>query len=160
MVRVGIGAYGLWPSRETRIAARERGREISLKPALTWKSRIVQIKNVTVGEYVGYGLTYQATRTMRLAVVPVGYYEGYSRKLSGSGRALVKGQPVAVVGRVAMNMTMFDVTEVDAEEGDEIALLGRQGDAEVSAEEIAEKTGTIPYETLSRIHPNIPRVLV
>jgi alanine racemase len=160
MVRVGIGAYGIWPSRETRIAARERGREIVLTPALTWKSRIAQIKNVTVGEYVGYGLTYQAMRTMRLAVVPVGYYEGYDRKLSSSGRALVKGQPVSVVGRVAMNMTMFDVTEVEAEEGDEVVLIGRQGEAEVTAEEIAEKTGTIPYETLSRIHPFIPRVLV
>lgn len=160
MVRVGIGTYGIWPSRETRIAARERGQEISLTPALTWKSRIAQIKNVTVGEYVGYGLTYQATRTMRLAVVPVGYYEGYDRKLSSSGRALVRGQPVSVVGRVAMNMTMFDVTEVAAEEGDEVVLIGRQGDAEVPAEEIAEKTGTIPYETLSRIHPRIPRILV
>ncbi len=160
MVRVGIGAYGIWPSRETRIAARERGREIVLKSALTWKARIAQIKNVTAGEYVGYGLTYQATRTMRLAVVPLGYYEGYDRKLSSAGRALVRGQPVSVVGRVAMNMTMFDVTEVGAEEGDEVVLLGRQGEAEVSAEEIAEKTGTIPYETLSRIHPNIPRVLV
>jgi alanine racemase len=160
MVRVGIGAYGIWPSRETRIAARERGREISLRPALTWKSRIAQIKNVTVGEYVGYGLTYQATRTMRLAVVPVGYYEGYDRKLSSSGRAVVRGQTVAVVGRVAMNMTMFDVTEVEAEEGDEVVLIGRQGEAEIPAEEIAEKTGTIPYETLSRIHPSIPRILV
>lgn len=160
MVRVGIGAYGIWPSRETRIAARERGQEMTLKPVLTWKTRIVQVKNVPSGEYVGYGLTYQASRTIRLAVLPVGYYDGYDRKLSNSGRALVRGRSVPVVGRVAMNMMMLDVTEVGAEEGDEVVLLGRQGGAQVSAEEVAEKTGTIPYETLSRLHPSIPRVLV
>jgi alanine racemase len=126
----------------------------------TWKARLAQIKTVVAGDYVGYGLTFQAPRTMRLAVVPVGYYEGYDRKLSNSGRALVRGRSVPVVGRVAMNMMMVDVTEVGAEADDEVVLLGRQGDAVISADEIAEKTGTISYEVASRIHPDIPRVLV
>lgn len=157
MVRVGIGAYGVWPSRETQIAARERGRLIPLSPVLTWKARIAQVKPVNAGEYVGYGLTFRASRPMRLAVVPVGYYDGYDRKLSNSGHALVRGQRVPVVGRVAMNMTMLDVTETDAAADDEAVLLGQQGTSEIRVEEIAEKVGTIPYEVLARINPTLPR---
>ena len=88
MVRVGIGAYGVWPSRETQIAARERARMIEIAPVLTWKSRIAQVKTVDTGEHVGYGLTFQARRPTRLVLVPVGYYDGYNRRLSGRGRAL------------------------------------------------------------------------
>jgi alanine racemase len=157
MVRVGIGAYGIWPSRETQLAARERGRQISLGPVLTWKTRVVQVKNIQAGDYVGYGLTYQARRRMQVAVLPVGYYDGYARGLSNSARALIHGQHVPVVGRVMMNMTTLDVTDVGAQVDDEVVLLGRQGDAEIRAEEIAEKAGTIPYEVLARINPLIPR---
>ncbi len=160
MVRVGIGLYGIWPSRETRIAARERKREIELRPALAWKTRIAQLKTVAAGDFVGYGLTYRVSRNLRLAVMPVGYSDGYDRKLSNGGRALVRGRSVPVVGRVAMNMTMLDVTDTDAAENDEVTLIGRQGEAEITAEELAEKTGTIAYETLSRIHSTIPRALV
>jgi alanine racemase len=159
MVRVGIGLYGIWPSRETRLAARERKREVDLRPVLTWKTRIAQLKTVAAGDFVGYGLTYRASRNLRLAVIPVGYYDGYDRKLSNGGRALVRGRSVPVVGRVAMNMTMLDVTDTDASEDDEVVLVGRQGEAEITADELAEKTGTIAYETLSRIRPFIPRVL-
>ncbi len=159
MVRVGIGLYGIWPSRETRIAARERKREVELLPALTWKTRIAQIKAVAAGDFVGYGLTYRVSRNLRLAVIPVGYSDGYDRKLSNGGRALVRGRSVPVVGRVAMNMTMLDVTDTDAAENDEVVLIGRQGEAEITSDELAEKTGTIAYETLSRIHSAIPRVL-
>jgi alanine racemase len=158
MVRVGIGAYGIWPSRETQIAARERGRLLSLIPVLTWKTRVTQVKDVRAGEYVGYGLTYRAGRPMKLVVLPIGYYDGYDRKLSNSGRALIHGQPVPVVGRVAMNMTMLDVTDVGAELDDEVVLIGRQGNAEIRVEELAEKIGTISYEVVSRINPLIPRV--
>src|SRR6185436_19235666 len=115
MVRVGIGAYGIWPSRETQIAARERGRLLSLAPVLAWKTRVAQVKEVNAGDYVGYGLTYRAGRPMTLVVLPIGYYDGYDRKLSNSGRALIHGQPAALVGRVAMNMTMLDVTDIGAE---------------------------------------------
>jgi alanine racemase len=160
MARVGIGAYGIWPSRETRIAARASNREIDLTPVATWKARVAQVKTVVAGDYVGYGLTYQAPRSMRLAVVPVGYYEGFDRKLSNSGRGLVRGQSVPVTGRVAMNMMMLDITEAGAEVDDEVVLLGRQGDAEIPADEVAEKIGTISYEVVSRIHPSLPRILV
>jgi alanine racemase len=157
MVRLGIGTYGIWPSRETQIAARERGRLLSLAPILNWKTRVAQVKHVKAGEYVGYGLTYQASRPMKLVVLPIGYYDGYDRKLSNSGRALIHGQTANVVGRIAMNMTMLDVTDVGAELDDEVVLIGRQGNAEIRVEELAEKIGTIPYEVLARINPLIPR---
>jgi alanine racemase len=157
MVRIGVGLYGLWPSRETQIAARERGRRLALAPALTWKTRVAQVKEVNAGEYVGYGLTYRASRPMKLVVLPIGYYDGYDRKLSNSGRALIHGQPASLVGRVAMNMTMLDVTDIGAELDDEVVLIGRQGNAEIRVEELAEKIGTISYEVVARINPLIPR---
>jgi len=159
MVRIGIGTYGVWPSRETQLAARERGRKPALQPVLEWKTRVVQVKDVRTGDYVGYGLTYRASRPMKLVVLPIGYYDGYDRKLSNSGRALIHGQPASVVGRVAMNMTMVDVTDIGADLDDEVVLIGRQGNGEIRAEELAEKIGTIPYEVLARINPLIPGVL-
>lgn len=158
LVRVGIGAYGVWPSRETQLAARERGRWVRLNPVLAWKTRVAQVKTIDTGDYVGYGLTFQAPRPMKVAVVPVGYYDGYDRKLSSSGRALVRGQPAPVVGRVAMNMMMLDVTATGAAPDEEVVLLGKQGTVEIRVEEIAEKVGTIPYEVLARIHPALTRV--
>ena len=160
MVRVGIGAYGIWPSRETQVAARERGRRLSLAPVLAWKTRVAQVKDVSAGDYVGYGLTYRAGRPMRLVVLPIGYYDGYDRKLSNSGRALIHGQPAALVGRVAMNMTMLDVTDIGAQLDDEVVLIGRQGSAEIRVDELAEKIGTIPYEVVARINPLVPRKLL
>ena len=159
VVRVGIGSYGIWPSRETRLAARARGQQIELQPVLSWKTRIAQIKDVAAGDYIGYGLSYEAPRPMQVAVIPVGYYEGLDRKLSNSGRALVRAQAVPMVGRVAMNMAVLDVTATGATVGDEVVLIGRQGEAEITVEELAEKSGTIPYEVLARIHPFLPRVL-
>ncbi len=159
MVRLGIGAYGAWPSRETQIAARERGRKIKLEPVLTWKTRIAQLKKMEAGDYAGYGLSFQANRTTTLAIIPVGYYEGYTRALSNSGRALVGGASAPVVGRVAMNMTVLDVTDVDASLDDEVVLIGSQGENEITADELAEKTGTISYEVLSRINPLLERRL-
>jgi alanine racemase len=160
MVRVGIGTYGIWPSRETQLAARERGRQLPLAPVLTWKTRVAQIKRVAAGDYVGYGLTFRASRPMTLVVLPIGYYDGYDRKLSNSGRALIHGQHAQVVGRVAMNMTMLDVTDIGAEVDDEVVLLGRQGTAEIRAEELAEKIGSIPYEVVTRINPLLERVVI
>jgi alanine racemase len=160
MIRLGIGAYGIWPSRETQLAARERGRQIKLTPVLAWKTRIAQIKKVPAGDYVGYGLTFQASRAMRVAVLPIGYYDGYDRKLSNSARVLVRGQFAPVIGRIAMNMTMIDVTDIDSQNDDEVVLIGHQGSHDIRVEELAEKCGTIAYEFLSRINPLLPRVVI
>ena len=160
LVRLGIGTYGIWPSRETQLAARERGRILTLQPVLQWKTRVVQVKEVQAGDYVGYGLTYRASRPMKLVVLPIGYYDGYDRKLSNSGRALIHGQPASVIGRVAMNMTMLDVTDIGAQLDDEVVLIGRQGNSEIRVEELAEKIGTIAYEVLAKINPLIPRLVI
>jgi alanine racemase len=117
----------------------------------------VQVKPLRTGEYVGYGLTYQAGRPMRIGVLPIGYYEGFDRKLSNAGRVLVRGHFAPVVGRVAMNMTMIDVSDIAADDDDEVVLIGRQGEQEIRAEEVAEKAGTIAYELLARINPLLPR---
>ena len=160
MVRLGIGAYGVWPSRETRLAARARRREVALTPALTWKSRLVQVKDVQAGESIGYGRTYQATRPMRVGVVPVGYHDGYNRLLSNRASVLIHGRRVPVAGRVAMNMITVDVTDVGGRVDDEVVLLGEQRASRISAEELADLCSTIPYEILAGIQSSLPRYLI
>lgn len=158
LVRVGISLYGLWPSKETKISARN---SLKLKPVLSWKTRIAQIKEVEKGESVGYGRAWWANKKTKIAVLPVGYWDGYDRKLSNSGRVLIHGQFAPVVGRVCMNMTMVDVTDIPkAKIEDEVVLLGKQGNNEVTAEELAQKMGTINYEVVTRINPLLPRKVI
>jgi alanine racemase len=162
LARVGISVYGLWPSRETLVSCRQEEKPaLDLRPVLTWKTRVAQVKDVPEGGYVGYGCTYRATRPSRLAVIPVGYHEGYDRGLSGVAHVLVRGRRAPVRGRVCMNMCMVDVTDIPgAALEDEVVLLGSQGGERVSAEQLAGWCGTISYEIVSRIHPGLPRVVV
>lgn len=158
LVRVGISLYGLWPSKETKISAQN---SLELKPVLSWKTKIVQIKEVGKGESVGYGRTWWAARKTKIAILPVGYWDGYDRKLSNSGRVLIHGQFAQVVGRICMNITMVDVTDIPKVKlEDEVVLLGEQGKNEITAEELAEKIGTINYEVVTRINPLLPRKVV
>jgi alanine racemase len=159
MARVGIAAYGMWPSNETLVAALLAGRRnVTLRPALTWKTRLAQVREVPRGACVGYGLTYQTTAPARLAVLPVGYYDGYDRGLSNVAHVLVRGQRAPVRGRVAMNMTMIDVTHVDGLSlDDEVVLLGDGGGAQVTAEQMAAWIGSINYEVVTRIAAHVPR---
>ncbi len=163
LIRLGISAYGHWPSRETRVTwMLDHGRDLmELRPVLGWRATIGQIQEVEKSESVGYGRTWTALRATRLAVLPVGYADGYTRSLGNRARVLVHGRPVPVVGRVCMNIMMVDVTDVpDASVGDEVVIIGSQGDAGVSAEELAGMSGTINYEFLARISPEIPRFVV
>lgn len=161
LVRIGISMYGLWPSKETYVSCLERGKpSLDLKPVLAWKTRIAQVKDVAEGAFVGYGGAWRATRPTRIAVLPVGYYEGYDRELSGIAHALVRGRRAPLRGRVCMNMCMVDVTDIPgASLEDEVVLLGRQGDEAITAEQLAAWCGTISYEIVSRIHPSLPRVV-
>ena len=161
-MRLGISLYGLWPSRETLVSSRERQlRPLDLRPVLSWKPRVAQIKQIPRGAFVGYGCTWRATRDTRLAVLPVGYHEGYDRRLSNQGHVLVGGHRAPVRGRVCMNMTLVDVSDVpEVALEDEVVLLGAQGDERISAETLAGWCGTIHYEVVSRIHPSLPRVVV
>jgi alanine racemase len=161
-VRAGIGIYGMWPSSETYISAVKSGKaDIELKPALTWKTVIAQIKTLKAGEYIGYGCSYKTTHETRLAILPVGYYDGYDRKLSNNAFVLIHGKRAPLRGRICMNMCMVDVTHIpEASLEDEVVLLGNQGDEEISAEMLADMIGTINYEVPTRINERIPRVIV
>lgn len=163
LARIGISMYGHWPSRETRLTwILGHGTDgVKLEPALQWRTVIGQIQRAETGDTVGYGRTWRALRPSRLAVLPVGYADGYPRALGNRARVLVAGRPVPVVGRVCMNMMMVDITDVaEASVGDEVVLLGRQGSAEVTAEELASLGDTINYELLARLSPDIPRFVV
>jgi alanine racemase len=162
MIRVGIGLYGLWPSRETLVSANALGRDrLDLRPVMTWKTRVAQVKNVESGRFVGYGRTFRTTRDTRLAVLPVGYADGYDRGLSGAAHVLIRGVRAPVLGRVCMNVIMVDATDVPgATAGDEVVLLGRQGDESITAEDLARLSGTINYEVVTRAAPGAPRILV
>jgi alanine racemase len=161
MVRAGIAQYGLWPSKETKVSAKLKGKTITLKPALTWKTIIAQVKTLPAGAPVSYGLTEKLTRESKVAVVPVGYWDGFDRKLSSVGHVLVRGKSAKVLGRVCMNMFVVDVTDIPGVRvEDEVVLIGKQGKDAISAEDLASSIGTINYEVVTRINPLIPRVLV
>lgn len=166
LVRVGLAAYGLWPSTETYAtvlqthAGRGDGFIPNLRPVLSWRTRVVQVKSIPAGAYVGYGRTFRAPQAMKLAVLPLGYHEGYDRRLSNLAHVLINGKRCSVRGRVCMNMTLVDVTHVpNVAVGTAVTLLGSDGDERISAEQLASWMGTINYEVVSRIHPSIPRFL-
>jgi len=162
LARVGIGLYGLWPSKETLVSCRLRGQEpLKLKPVLSWKARIAQIKSLPRGAYIGYGCTYRTTRPTRLAIIPVGYYDGYDRGLSNSAYVLVKGKRAQVRGRVCMNFIMADITDIPGVKlEDRVTLLGQEGKEKITADQLANLAGTINYEIITRINPSIPRLVV
>lgn len=161
MVRIGISIYGLWPSKDIKRLAQKVRPGFDIRPALTWKTRIIQIKQLPKGTTVGYGRTYKVKRPTKLAVLPCGYYEGYWRLLSNKGEVLVKGRRAKILGRVCMNLIMVDITDIpNVKIEDEVVLIGKQGREEIKAEEIAQKTGTINYEVVSRINPSLPRIYI
>lgn len=167
MVRVGISAYGLWPSKETyakvlqTFSDRGEGFIPNLQPVLSWRARVVQVKPVPAGGYVGYGRTFRAPYPMTIAVLPVGYHEGYDRRLSNLGYTIINGMRAPICGRICMNMMMVDVTHIpDVQVGTVATLLGSDGEERVSAEQLASWMGTINYEVVARIHPSQPRYLL
>jgi alanine racemase len=130
-----------------------------LRPALSWKTRIIQVKRVGAGQPVSYGGTFVTSRPSTLAILPVGYADGYSRALSNRGRVLVGGRAVPIVGRICMDLTVIDASALpDVRPGDEAVLLGRQGTAAITADELAAWQDTISYEVLCQISPRLPRV--
>ena len=161
LVRVGIGLYGIWPSLETRIETEAKGIEMDLQPALAWKTRIAQVKEVKRGTPISYGLTEKMPRDGRIAVLGVGYWDGYDRGLSSVGEVLVHGRKAKVMCRVCMNMCMIDVTDIPGVKAeDEVTLLGTEGKLSVTAEDLAAKLETISYEIVTRINQIAPRLLV
>jgi alanine racemase len=128
---------------------------------LSWKTRIVSLRSIAAGETAGYNMTFKAERKTKLALIPVGYADGLNRLLSNCGHALVRGQRARIAGRVSMDQTILDVTDIpEVGIGDEVVLIGEQGRDRITAYELADATGTIPYETLCAIGPRVPRVFV
>lgn len=162
MVRAGIALYGLWPSKQTKVSCSMKGKKIpELKPVLAWKTKIAQIKDVADDSFVSYGCTFRTTRDSKIAVLPVGYYDGYRRAFSNVAHVLVKGRRAPVRGRVCMNITLVDVTDIEnVVSEEEVVLLGKQGNEEVTADHLASIAGTINYEIITGINPNLERKIV
>ncbi len=163
LVRIGILQYGFFPSREILIHYLTKNKEniYPLKRIISWKSKILSVKSVKTGEFIGYGTSYLANSDMKIATVPVGYGHGFSRSLSNQGRVLIHEQRVSVVGTVNMNMMSVDVSNLDSvKKGDEVVIIGNQGDLEISVASFSEFSDQVNYELLTRLPSNIPRKVI
>lgn len=155
MVRAGISVYGLFPSRSV-----DQSR-IDLQPALALKAKIIHLKKVPSGTKISYGGTWEATTPTTIATLPVGYGDGYSRLLSNKGQMLVRGQKAPIAGRICMDLTMLDVGHIkDVGIGDEVVLIGQQGDESITADEVAARLDTINYEVVTNLMARVKRVYV
>lgn len=159
MIRLGVGIYGLWSSEQAKIETQKRFPHFLLKPVLAWKTKIIQLKQLPAGSYIGYDRTCQVSKPSIIAVLPVGYWDGYDRGLSNKGQVLVRNQVAFVLGRVAMNLMMVDVTHIkDVCVYDQVTLLGDH--EEIHANTLAAMCNTINYEIVTRINPLLPRIAV
>lgn len=153
MVRPGVMMYGYYPSRTTT-------ESVPLKIAMTLKTRVALVKSIAAGESVSYGRRFVATRKTQIATIPVGYADGYTRLLTGKAEALIGGMRFPLVGSICMDQIMVDVGAEDIRPGDEAVLIGSQKQELISAWEVAERLGTIPYEICCAISSRVPRVYV
>lgn len=157
IVRLGIGAYGMWPSEYMRLD----NKSMDLRPVMRWVTHVAQVKTLPVDFPIGYGLTYTTTRETRIAIIPQGYSDGFTRAFANVGRVLIRGQECPVLGRIAMNMFTVDVSHLDGLQAEEeVVLLGVQGKKRISAERLGEMSGTINYEITTQVSPLLPRVIV
>lgn len=162
LVRPGISMYGYWSSKETYLSYKLAGGDNDLfEPVLSWKTRITQIKEIPTDSFVGYGCTYRTTCPTRLAILPIGYSDGYDRRLSNIAHVLINSRRAPVRGRVCMNLIMVDITDIDGVALNQVAtLIGRDGQESITANQIAQWAETINYETLARLNPLISRRVV
>ncbi|MEA1981368.1 MAG: alanine racemase [candidate division Zixibacteria bacterium] len=168
MVRIGIAQYGFWPSRETEMQYILRGSEHPknryvdpLKRVLRWKSHIMDLSDVSRGDFVGYGTLFQSQRKLKVAAVPIGYFHGFRRSLSNLGRVLIHGKRVGVVGNVNMNMLLVNVSEVDDPKvGDEVVIIGKQKRSQITVSSFSDMSNLLNYEALVRLPSEIPRIVV
>jgi len=161
MVRIGILQYGFWPNNETYIhfcGEKIRNPNLLIR-VIRWTSKVMAIKEVTKGEFVGYGTTFLAQKKMKLAIIPIGYSHGYSRNLSNFGSVLINGKNAPVVGTVNMNSITVDITSIsNVEKGDEVVLIGKQKGKEITVNSFSEQSKLLNYELLTRLPTNIHRI--
>lgn len=155
-VRIGIGLYGIYPSKELEMQLSET---IKLRPILSWHALVSEVKIVPKDEYVGYDFTERTTRRTTLAIVPVGYWHGLPWTLSGIGYVLIGGKRCKLLGRVAMDMIAVDVTGAQCKAGDKVTLIGADAKEMLTAREMAGRVSTTPYEIITRLNPLIERVI-
>jgi alanine racemase len=167
MVRFGIAQYGFWPNRETYMKFVKNHPDIDqehrdpLHRVMSWKSEVMSTKQVEAGEFIGYGNVYLTNRKLAVATVPIGYSHGFARNLTNSGIVLVNGKRAPVVGLVNMNLITVDITDIpNVQKGDEVVLIGRQKDKEISVASFSEISNYLNYEVLVRIPPDLPRRVV
>ena len=161
MARPGLALYGLAPEFSPTEPEAVRKLRAQLQPVLTWKTQIVSTRSIPAGQAVGYNGTFIATEPMRIALLAVGYADGLKRTLSNRGFVLIGGQRAPIIGRISMDQTVVDVTEIpNAATGDEVALLGTQGGEVISAEEQARWAGTISWEIFTSIAARVERIAV
>ncbi|TVQ86171.1 MAG: alanine racemase [Bacteroidetes bacterium] len=163
LVRVGIAQYGFWPSPETQMFRfrKDPQDENPLRRLISWKSRVMVVKDVEAGEFIGYGSSFLANKKTRIAIVPVGYSNGFSRSLSNMGRVLIRGKRVPVIGTVTMNTMTVNVSDIPGvERGDEVVIIGKQKRMNISVASFSEMSNELNYQTLTRIPADIPRVVV
>ncbi len=153
MVRPGILLYGVYPAKQVM-------RTVEVLPALAWKSRVVYFKVVRAGHPVSYGSTWQSDHPVRIVTVPVGYGDGYFRSMSNQAQVLIRGKKYPQVGRICMDQLMVNIENDSAFNGDEVTLLGEMGSTAITAQELADWAGTIPYEILTNINTRVPRVYI
>lgn len=162
IIRPGIALYGMWPSEDLRrrFNPPAGGEKFMLKPVMRWVTHVAQVKMLPENHSIGYGLTYITSRPTKIAVIPQGYSDGYDRGLSNVGEVLINGKRCKVLGRVAMNMFVVDVSHINnAKADDEVVLLGKQDEEIITAEEIAAHIGTINYEITTRVLALLPRIV-
>ncbi len=158
IVRLGVGAYGLWPSTQIEYLYKNK---IELKPVLSWKTKIAQVKILPEGYTIGYGLTFMTYSVTKIAVIPQGYADGFDRGFSNKGFVLIGGTRCKILGRVMMNMLVVDVSHLsNVRAEDEVVIIGAQGKEKISVEEMASHIDTINYEITTRISPLLPRVVI
>ncbi len=153
-VRLGLSLYGLYPNEKSK-------KIIELFPALSMNTKIIQIKTVKQNTKIGYGGTFITKQKTKIAVLPIGYWDGIDRKLSNNGSVIINGARCPIRGRICMNLTMVDVSKIkQVSVGDEVIIIGKQGKNIISADDLAKQIGTINYEVVDRINPLLPRIIV
>lgn len=162
MARVGILQYGFFPTQEILVYYLTKAKKVisPLQRVISWKTRVMEVKTVKPGSFIGYGNSYFTNETTKIALLPVGYANGYSRSLSNYGKVLIRGKRLEVIGTVNMSMLAVNVTEIgNVEKGDEAVLIGNQGEGEITVSSFSDFSNLLNYELLTRLPQDIPRII-
>ncbi len=163
LVRVGILQFGFFPTKEILVhyLTKKKTFENPLQRVISWKTKVMDVKTIKAGEFIGYGTSFFTNQETKIALIPVGYSSGYSRSLSNQGKVLIRGKRYDVIGTINMNMMAIDITHAETiEKNDEVVLIGKQGDSEITISSFNDAIQLINYELLTRLPENLPRIII